>query len=92
MRTTSRFNLTRRELVLLAGFVVVLLFVVPTTLVSDATKYLSDVHLHSHHGPFYSIEKSSYPDPRLTWTGLVPETEILFHSAGEYLVIATGMT
>lgn len=87
MRTTSRFTLTRRELVLLAGFFITLLFVAPTSFVSDATQYLADVHINSHHGPFYSIEKGlsstrSYPDPRLTWTGEVPETEMLFYSAG----------
>ncbi|THH05519.1 hypothetical protein EW145_g4737 [Phellinidium pouzarii] len=86
MKPVSALVPTRRELVLLAGLLVFLLFItrseyIPTS--NSVSHVLDGANENASHGVQNSVAVSNtYPEPRLTWTDAVPETKMLHHVPG----------
>ena len=85
MKTPSTFSPTRRELVLLTGLLVLLLFLTQseyiTTLKPQNVGITREIQLHDGKHAFFST--GAYPSPRFTWSNTVPETDIVAHVPGE---------
>lgn len=89
MMAASQLAPTKRELVLLAGLFVALLFLVPSSYMSDTALPVTSINMHNdaqHEADKGVSSTITYPEPRLTWADTMPETEMLHHSPGEYLV------
>lgn len=70
---------------MLAGLFVALLFLVPSSYMSDTALPVTSINMHNdaqHEADKGVSSTITYPEPRLTWADTMPETEMLHHSPG----------
>lgn len=84
MRSALGFP-TRRELILVFGLFVVLLYNShrehSSSLLSSLRAYESDNEEYEQEAPA-PVKEVSFPNAKLRWTDAVPETTILYHAFG----------
>ncbi|KAI5120259.1 hypothetical protein M0805_004595 [Coniferiporia weirii] len=86
MKAASTLAPTRRELVLLTSLLAFLLFFTQSDYLSSSVKVsnvidgVADSTRHDAENGLVITNK--YPEPRLTWTDVVPETKMLHHTPG----------